>query len=47
MCVGAGVTACPEQDFGTSNLHVEISDTMSFLVYVGVAKGSGALSKSG
>ncbi|XP_026789654.3 probable JmjC domain-containing histone demethylation protein 2C isoform X1 [Pangasianodon hypophthalmus] len=47
LCCAHGVTACPEQDFGTSNLHVEISDTMSILVYVGVAKGNGALSKSG
>ncbi|MCJ8736921.1 hypothetical protein PDJAM_G00017850 [Pangasius djambal] len=47
LCCAHGMTACPEQDFGTSNLHVEISDTMSILVYVGVAKGNGALSKSG
>ncbi|XP_066523040.1 probable JmjC domain-containing histone demethylation protein 2C isoform X2 [Hoplias malabaricus] len=47
LCCAHGVTACPEQDFGTSNLHVEISDTMSILVYVGVAKGNGALSKTG
>ncbi|KAL6477872.1 hypothetical protein MHYP_G00137070 [Metynnis hypsauchen] len=47
LCCAHGVTACPEQDFGTSNLHVEISDTMSILVYVGIAKGNGALSKTG
>ncbi|XP_053365768.1 probable JmjC domain-containing histone demethylation protein 2C [Clarias gariepinus] len=47
LCCAHGVTACPDQDFGTSNLHVEISDTMSILVYVGVARGNGALSKSG
>ncbi|XP_062862886.1 probable JmjC domain-containing histone demethylation protein 2C [Trichomycterus rosablanca] len=47
LCCAHGVTSCPEQDFGTSNLHVEISDTMSILVYVGIAKGSGALSKAG
>ncbi|TRY57887.1 hypothetical protein DNTS_014404 [Danionella cerebrum] len=46
LCCAHGVTSCPEQDFGTSCLHVEISDTMSILVYVGVAKGNGALSKS-
>lgn len=46
-CVCSGITTCPEQDFGTSNLHVEISDTMSILVYVGVAKGNGAPSKAG
>ncbi|KTG04144.1 hypothetical protein cypCar_00003871 [Cyprinus carpio] len=47
LCCAHGVTTCPEQDFGTSNLHVEISDTMSILVYVGVAKGNGASSKAG
>ncbi|XP_052009503.1 probable JmjC domain-containing histone demethylation protein 2C [Xyrauchen texanus] len=47
LCCAHGVTACPEQDFGTSNLHVEISDTMSILVYVGMAKGNGAPSKTG
>ncbi|KAG1972274.1 putative JmjC domain-containing histone demethylation protein 2C [Pimephales promelas] len=47
LCCAHGITACPEQDFGTSNLHVEISDTMSILVYVGVAKGNGAPSKAG
>uniref|UniRef100_A0A673HV78 Probable JmjC domain-containing histone demethylation protein 2C n=1 Tax=Sinocyclocheilus rhinocerous TaxID=307959 RepID=A0A673HV78_9TELE len=43
LCCAHGVTTCPEQDFGTSNLHVEISDSMSILVYVGVAKGNGLL----
>nr|XP_055027808.1 probable JmjC domain-containing histone demethylation protein 2C [Misgurnus anguillicaudatus] len=47
LCCAHGVTACLEQDFGTSNLHVEISDTMSILVYTGVAKGNGAPSKTG
>uniref|UniRef100_A0A672N4R9 Probable JmjC domain-containing histone demethylation protein 2C n=1 Tax=Sinocyclocheilus grahami TaxID=75366 RepID=A0A672N4R9_SINGR len=47
LCCAHGVTTCPEQDFGTSNLHVEISDSMSILVYVGVAKGNGASSKAG
>uniref|UniRef100_A0A8C1WWM6 JmjC domain-containing protein n=1 Tax=Cyprinus carpio TaxID=7962 RepID=A0A8C1WWM6_CYPCA len=47
LCCAHGVTTCPAQDFGTSNLHVEISDTMSILVYVGVAKGNGASSKAG
>lgn len=47
LCCAHGVTACLEQDFGTSNLHVEISDTMSILVYVGVAKGNSAPSKAG
>ncbi|XP_067311108.1 probable JmjC domain-containing histone demethylation protein 2C [Pseudorasbora parva] len=47
LCCAHGITTCPEQDFGTSNLHVEISDTMSILVYVGLAKGNGAPSKAG
>ncbi|XP_056624369.1 probable JmjC domain-containing histone demethylation protein 2C isoform X2 [Triplophysa dalaica] len=47
LCCAHGVTACLEQDFGTSNLHVEISDSMSILVYVGVANGNSAPSKAG
>ncbi|XP_052436307.1 probable JmjC domain-containing histone demethylation protein 2C [Carassius gibelio] len=47
LCCAHGVTTCPEKDFGTSNLHVEISDTLSILVYVGMAKGNGASSKAG
>lgn len=47
-CVGAaGVAASQEQDFGTANLHLEVSDVVSVLVYVGVAKGNGVLSKTG
>lgn len=42
-----GVAASQEQDFGTANLHMEVSDIISVLVYVGVAKGNGVLSKTG
>lgn len=42
-----GVAASQDQDFGTANLHVEVSDVVSVLVYVGVAKGNGVLSKTG
>lgn len=45
LCVG--VAASQDQDFGTANLHVEVSDVVSVLVYVGVAKGNGVLSKTG
>lgn len=43
----AGVASSQEQDFGTANLHMEVSDVVSVLVYVGVAKGNGVLSKTG
>lgn len=42
-----GVAASQDQDFGTANLHAEVSDVVSVLVYVGVAKGNGVLSKTG
>lgn len=45
--VPVGVAASQDQDFGTANLHVEVSDVVSVLVYVGVAKGNGVLSKTG
>lgn len=45
-CV-VGVAASQEQDFGTANIHMEVSDIVSVLVYVGVAKGNGVLSKTG
>lgn len=45
--VPLGVAASQDQDFGTANLHVEVSDVVSVLVYVGVAKGNGVLSKTG
>lgn len=47
VCLCVGVAASQDQDFGTANLHVEVSDVVSVLVYVGVAKGNGVLSKTG
>ncbi|XP_062858753.1 probable JmjC domain-containing histone demethylation protein 2C isoform X2 [Trichomycterus rosablanca] len=47
LCCAYGVAASQEQDFGTANLHMEVSDVVSVLVYVGVAKGNGVLSKTG
>lgn len=47
LCCAYGVAASQDQDFGTANLHVEVSDVVSVLVYVGIAKGNGVLSKTG
>ncbi|XP_059386141.1 probable JmjC domain-containing histone demethylation protein 2C [Carassius carassius] len=47
LCCAYGVASSQEQDFGTANLHMEVSDIISVLVYVGVAKGNGVLSKTG
>lgn len=47
VCLSVGVAASQDHDFGTANLHVEVSDVVSVLVYVGVAKGNGVLSKTG
>ncbi|XP_013882982.1 probable JmjC domain-containing histone demethylation protein 2C [Austrofundulus limnaeus] len=47
LCCAYGVAACQDQNFGTANLHMEVSDVVSVLVYVGVAKGNGVLSKTG
>lgn len=47
VCTLSGVAASQDQDFGTANVHVEVSDVVSVLVYVGVAKGNGVLSKTG
>ncbi|XP_051968991.1 probable JmjC domain-containing histone demethylation protein 2C isoform X1 [Xyrauchen texanus] len=47
LCCAYGVAASQEQDFGTANLHMEVSDIVSVLVYVGVTKGNGVLSKTG
>ncbi|KAB5555365.1 hypothetical protein PHYPO_G00033180 [Pangasianodon hypophthalmus] len=47
LCCAYGVASSQEQDFGTANLHMEVSDVVSVLVYVGVAKGNGVLSKTG
>uniref|UniRef100_A0A667X5R5 JmjC domain-containing protein n=1 Tax=Myripristis murdjan TaxID=586833 RepID=A0A667X5R5_9TELE len=48
LCCAYGMNhTSQDQDFGTANLHVEVSDIVSVLVYVGVAKGNGVLSKTG
>ncbi|XP_018082816.1 probable JmjC domain-containing histone demethylation protein 2C isoform X2 [Xenopus laevis] len=47
MCSAYGVIATKDQDTGTTNLHIEVSDLINILVYVGAAKGLGVTSKSG
>nr|XP_014344947.1 PREDICTED: probable JmjC domain-containing histone demethylation protein 2C isoform X3 [Latimeria chalumnae] len=47
MCSAYGVAAAKDQETGTTNLHVEVSDILNILVYVGVARGNGVLSKTG
>uniref|UniRef100_A0A4X2L6I7 Probable JmjC domain-containing histone demethylation protein 2C n=1 Tax=Vombatus ursinus TaxID=29139 RepID=A0A4X2L6I7_VOMUR len=47
LCSAYGVAAAKDHDIGTTNLHIEVSDVVNILVYVGVAKGNGVLSKSG
>ncbi|KAI1231648.1 putative JmjC domain-containing histone demethylation protein 2C, partial [Lamprotornis superbus] len=47
LCSAYGVAATKDHDIGTTNLHVEVSDVVNILVYVGIAKGNGVLSKSG
>ncbi|XP_063290225.1 probable JmjC domain-containing histone demethylation protein 2C isoform X1 [Pelobates fuscus] len=47
MCSAYGVIATKDQDTGTTNLHIEVSDLVNILVYVGAAKGNGVPSKSG
>lgn len=42
-----GVAAAKDHDIGTTNLHIEASDVVNILVYVGIAKGNGVLSKAG
>ncbi|TFK11756.1 putative JmjC domain-containing histone demethylation protein 2C [Platysternon megacephalum] len=42
-----GVAAAKDQDIGTTNLHIEVSDVVNILAYVGIAKGNGVLSKAG
>lgn len=42
-----GVAAAKDHDIGTTNLHIEASDVVNVLVYVGIAKGNGVLSKAG
>ncbi|KAB1271605.1 putative JmjC domain-containing histone demethylation protein 2C [Camelus dromedarius] len=47
LCSAYGVAATKDHDIGTTNLHVEVSDVVNILVYVGIAKGNGILSKAG
>ncbi|XP_031761211.1 probable JmjC domain-containing histone demethylation protein 2C isoform X2 [Xenopus tropicalis] len=47
MCSAYGVIATKDQDTGTTNLHIEVSDLVNILVYVGAAKGLGVMPKSG
>ena len=42
-----GVAAAKDHDIGTTNLHIEASEVVNVLVYVGIAKGNGVLSKAG
>ncbi|XP_023594955.1 probable JmjC domain-containing histone demethylation protein 2C isoform X2 [Trichechus manatus latirostris] len=47
LCSAYGVAAAKDHDIGTTNLHIEVSDVVNILVYVGIAKGNGVLSKAG
>uniref|UniRef100_A0A7N9CFQ2 Probable JmjC domain-containing histone demethylation protein 2C n=1 Tax=Macaca fascicularis TaxID=9541 RepID=A0A7N9CFQ2_MACFA len=47
LCSAYGVVAAKDHDIGTTNLHIEVSDVVNILVYVGIAKGNGILSKAG
>ncbi|KAM4703370.1 putative JmjC domain-containing histone demethylation protein 2C isoform 1-T2 [Rhinophrynus dorsalis] len=46
MCSAYGVIATKDQDTGTTNLHIEVSDLVNILVYVGAAKGIGVATKT-
>ncbi|KAM9325387.1 putative JmjC domain-containing histone demethylation protein 2C [Gastrophryne carolinensis] len=45
MCSAYGVIATKDQDTGTTNLHIEVSDMVNILVYVGAVKGNAAATK--
>ncbi|XP_062069847.1 probable JmjC domain-containing histone demethylation protein 2C isoform X1 [Lepus europaeus] len=47
LCSAYGVAAAKDHDIGTTNLHIEVSDVVNILVYVGISKGNGILSKAG
>ncbi|XP_051009135.1 probable JmjC domain-containing histone demethylation protein 2C isoform X2 [Acomys russatus] len=47
LCSAYGVAAAKDHDIGTTNLHIEASDVVNILVYVGIARGNGVLSKAG
>ncbi|KAM3913081.1 putative JmjC domain-containing histone demethylation protein 2C isoform 4-T4 [Leptodactylus fuscus] len=47
LCSAYGVIATKDHDTGTTNLHIEVSDMVNILVYVGVVKGNVVASKAG
>ncbi|XP_043912400.1 probable JmjC domain-containing histone demethylation protein 2C isoform X1 [Protopterus annectens] len=47
ICFAYGVAAAKDQDIGTLNLHLEVSDIISILLYVGIVKENGELNKPG
>ncbi|XP_073404402.1 probable JmjC domain-containing histone demethylation protein 2C isoform X1 [Dendrobates tinctorius] len=46
LCSAYGVIATKDHDTGTTNLHIEVSDMVNILVYVGVVKANVAACKS-
>ncbi|KAM4033567.1 putative JmjC domain-containing histone demethylation protein 2C isoform 2-T2 [Anomaloglossus baeobatrachus] len=46
LCSAYGVIATKDHDTGTTNLHIEVSDMVNILVYVGAVKGNVAASKT-
>ncbi|XP_073541504.1 probable JmjC domain-containing histone demethylation protein 2C isoform X3 [Phyllobates terribilis] len=46
LCSAYGVIATKDHDTGTTNLHIEVSDMVNILVYVGAVKGNVAACKS-
>lgn len=42
-----GVIATKDQDIGTTNLHIEVSDMVNILVYVGAVRGNASATKLG
>lgn len=46
MCSAYGVIATKDQDIGTTNLHIEVSDMVNILVYVGAVRGNATATKS-
>ncbi|XP_040217919.1 probable JmjC domain-containing histone demethylation protein 2C isoform X2 [Rana temporaria] len=45
MCSAYGVIATKDQDIGTTNLHIEVSDMVNILVYVGAVRGNASATK--
>ncbi|KAM5142381.1 putative JmjC domain-containing histone demethylation protein 2C isoform 2-T2 [Mantella aurantiaca] len=46
MCSAYGVIATKDLDTGTTNLHIEVSDMVNILVYVGAVRGNASATKS-